>query len=143
MKKGRAYRIDSLAFFSTNIGITVHVCGAQKINLPRSKNAPQERFCPPERTAGTSFTGRGCPALGGAPWGGAGPLRPAALLRLPVSAAGGGRLRSNSSYGSTKITPSLSWGLILTRRESPAGTSFSIPYVGPNHMVIKKNYLLP
>lgn len=34
MKKGRAYRIDSLAFFSTNIGITVHVRGAQKINLP-------------------------------------------------------------------------------------------------------------
>ena len=23
-------------------------------NLPRSKNAPQERFCPPERAAGTS-----------------------------------------------------------------------------------------
>ena len=30
-------------------------------------------------------------------------LRPLALLRLPVSATGGGRLRSTSSYGSTKI----------------------------------------
>ena len=31
------------------------------------------------------------------------PLRPLALLRLPVSAAGGGRLRGNSSYGSKKM----------------------------------------
>ena len=50
-------------------------------------------------------TGRGDPASDGGPWGGPPLLRPAALLRLPVSAAGGGRLRSNSSYGSTKITP--------------------------------------
>ena len=42
------------------------------------------------------------------PLGGACPLRPLALLRLPVSAAGGGRLRSNSSYGSKKTVPSLS-----------------------------------
>ena len=34
------------------------------------------------------------PASGGAPWGGACLLWPLALLRLPVSAAGGGRLCS-------------------------------------------------
>ena len=45
MKKGRAYRIDSLAFFSTNIGITVHVRGAKKI-IPRAL-ADSPRDCPP------------------------------------------------------------------------------------------------
>ena len=37
------------------------------------------------------------PASAGAPWGGSPPLRPRPLLRLPVSAAGGGRLCSFSS----------------------------------------------
>ena len=87
-------------------------------NLPRANKQSTGLFV--ARCGAPPCTGRGCPASGGAPWGGAGPLRPAALLRLPVPAAGGGRLRSNSSYGSTKITPSLSWGLIMTRRESPA-----------------------
>ena len=56
--------------------------------------APQEPFCPPERTAGTLRVA--VPASVGAPWDGTPPLRPLPLLRLPVSAAGGGRLRSCS-----------------------------------------------
>ena len=52
-------------------------------------------FCPPVRkTAGTLRVA--VPASVGAPWGGTPPLRPLPLLRLPVSAAGGGRLRSCS-----------------------------------------------
>ena len=48
----------------------------------------------PVTSRGTRILRRGFPAC---------TLRPLALLRLPVSATGGGRLRSTSSYGSTKI----------------------------------------
>ena len=44
------------SLFSANIGITVLVRDAQKINSPRSKNGPLDRFCPPERAAGTSYS---------------------------------------------------------------------------------------
>ena len=50
----------------------------------------------PVTSRGTRILRRGFPAC---------TLRPPALLRLPVSAAGGGRLRSNSSYGSCGSVP--------------------------------------
>ena len=69
--------------------------------------AAQEPFCPPERTAGTLRVA--VPASVGAPWDGTPPLRPLPLLRLPVSAAGGGRLRSCSSPPSVQTKSKSPW----------------------------------
>ena len=73
-------------------------CGAPEgAPLPRSTKSSAGAFGarPERRTAGTLRVA--VPASAGAPWGGSPPLRPRPLLRLPVSAAGGGRLCSFSS----------------------------------------------
>ena len=55
------------------------------------KNSPQDCFCPAGRERGAATCGY---RIRLRPLGGACLLRPLRLLRLPVSAAGGGRLRS-------------------------------------------------
>ena len=59
--------------------------------LPRPKNSPQGCFCPAGRGRGVATCGY---RIRLRPLGGACLLRPLRLLRLPVSAAGGGRLHS-------------------------------------------------
>ena len=59
--------------------------------LPRSKSAPLGHFFWPGYTVGLRTCGY---RIGLRPLGGACPLRPLRLLRLSVSAAGGGHLRS-------------------------------------------------
>ena len=65
--------------------------GDPPVHLPRPKNSPQGCFCPAGRGRGVATCGY---RIRLRPLGGACLLRPLRLLRLPVSAAGGGRLRS-------------------------------------------------
>lgn len=65
--------------------------GDPPVHLPRPKSSPQDCFCPAGRGRGVATCGY---RIRLRPLGGACLLRPLRLLRLPVSAAGGGRLRS-------------------------------------------------
>jgi hypothetical protein len=65
--------------------------GDPPVHLPRPKNSPRGCFCPAGRGRGVATCGY---RIRLRPLGGACLLRPLRLLRLPVSAAGGGRLRS-------------------------------------------------
>ena len=62
---------------------------------PALPKAPQELLVPAGLYGGHVRVA--VSASAGVPWGGSPPLRPRPLLRLPVSAAGGGRLCSFSS----------------------------------------------